>query len=219
MKKVKILLISLMAVLLFSTNVYATCNSEVIEELREWATKAEVKFTETSGDYKAYASQYAYFLSVTPAKDDIKVEVIDQYGNKAEATKYEDINLYAVGCYTNLEEETYTVNVYAKCSNELLKSMKYTVPRLNRMIKNDVCEKYPDHELCQTFTNATKNMTEEEFKEKMEKYDKSQTEESTVSKLLDIIKEYGIYILIPFLLITLFYVIKVQEFKKNERKK
>ena len=179
MKKFKILLLSLISVFLCVVNVEAACDAEVIEELREWATKAEVLRTETTG---VYADKYAYFLSVTPARDDIIVEVTTSHGNSATAKKFEDINLYAVGCPTNQEEETYTIKIYSKCSNELLKTLKHTVPRLNRMIKNEICDKYPDHELCQTFTNETKNMTEKEFIEKMNEYDESQQETSFLNQ-------------------------------------
>ena len=216
MKKLKFLLLGLFGFAFLITNVYAECDSNEIEELREWATKAEVKFTLSPENY---SNKYAYFLSVTPEKEGVIVEVEDAYGNKAKAKKFEDINLYGVGCYTNLEETTYTVRVYSECSNELLKTMKHTVPRLNRMIKNEVCAKYPDHELCQTFTNKTKDMTEQQFLKKMNEYDQSQQKTSFGTKILQIIREYGIFILIPFLLITLVYIIKVQEFKKKERKK
>ena len=216
MKKFKFLLLSFLAIVLFSTNVYAECDSKKTEELREWATKAEVLFTEATG---SYAGKYAYFLSVTPANDDVLVTVADSHGNSANAKKFEDINLYAVGCFTNLEDETYTVTVYNKCSNELLKTMKYTVPRLNRMLKYEVCGKYPDHELCQTHTDKTKNMSEEEFLKAMEEYENGQKSTPFLDKVLSIIREYGIFILIPFLIITLVYVIKIQEFKKKERKK
>lgn len=219
MKKFKYFLLSLFAILLFTTNVKAACSKEEIEELREWATKAQVLFTLTEGDYIEYADRYAYFLSVTPSREDVVVEVSDPFGNKANAKLFEDINLYGVGCFTNQDEWTYTVKVYAKCSNELLKTMSYTVPRLNRMIKSELCEKYPDHELCQTFTNKTENMTEQEFLDTMKKYDEDNTSKSFFTKFLNIIREYGIYILVPFLLITLFYVIKIQEFKKKEGKK
>lgn len=216
MKKLKFLLLDILTIVLFSMNVYAECDNGKAEELREWATKAEVLFTETTGEY---ASRYAYFLSVTPARDDILVTVADSKGNKANAKLFEDVNLYAVGCFTNLEEETYTVTVYNACSNELLKTMKYTVPRLNRMIKNEACEKYPEHELCQTYTNKTKDMTEKEFLDAIEEYEKGQKTTPFLDKVLSIVREYGIFILVPFLIITLVYIIKIQEFKKKERKK
>ncbi len=216
MKKFKLFLLSFFTIILFTTNVYAECDKDNIEDLREWATKAEVLFTETTN---AYSDQFAYFLSVTPARDDIIVKVEDQYGAMDEAQEYKEVNLYAVGCNTNLEEMTYTVSVYSKCNNELLKTMKYIVPRYNRMIQNDVCEKYPNHELCKAFTNATKDMSEADFLKTMEEYDKAHTETTIWEKIVSIVREYGIFILVPFLIITLVYIIKIQEFKKEERKK
>ena len=217
MKKLNLFLLSVLVLFIFGMNVNAACDSAKEEELREWATKTEVAFTLSSGEYE---SQYAYFLSVTPKRDmDYVLEVSDPYNQSDKGKYYEDLDLYAVGCYTNIKEMTYTVKLYSKCSNELLKTLTYTVPEQNRMIHTGMCEKYPEHDLCKPFTNETKDMTEAEFYEVMKEYDDSQDTTTFGGKILNIIRDYGIFILIPFLFITLYYIIKIQEFKKKERKK
>lgn len=219
MKKISFVFLLLV---FFSLNisVFADCNDE---ELNEWATKTHVKFVINEQTEDAY--QFAYFLGLDNPRDDIRIEVIDGSGNKAEAKTFEKLdNLYAVGCYTNFEEETYTMNIYggkdSKCANELLKTMKYTVPRLNRMRHDRLCDTYPDHELCQAFTNETENMTEDEVHKKLEVYDKEvkKKEESTKSQLVEMLL-YLPYILVPFIVISVIYVIRVKKFRREEKDK
>ena len=224
MKRVLKLIIVIISFLIV-IDVKALCYDE---ELNEWAVEATVKFTEDTRVASPYAETtedlYAYFLSVTPEREDIKIIVTDGSGSKAEGKEYSEVGIYGVGCYTNLEEETYTIEVYggekSACPNELLKTLRYTVPRFNRYIKTEYCEEYPDHELCQTYTNATKDMEEEEFKETLGKYDKEIKEkELTASKVFKIIIEYGIYILVPLLVISIIYIIKISKYKREEREK
>ncbi len=205
----------------FTTRIYAECNSE---DLNEWATKIEVKFTEMEGKatYEENGvtkeSSFAYILSLSDPRDDIKIVVTDQNGDKATARKYkigQGAEIYGVGCFTNLEEETYIINVYGAdgkaCANELLRTLKYTVPRFNEYMKDRRCEG-SDSELCKSFTNATKDMTEKEFNEKM-----GGNEKSPSSKFLEIIKEYGLYVLIPLVIVSVFYITKIRKYKQEER--
>ena len=63
-------------------------------------------------------------------------------------------------------------------------------------------------------------MEEEEFKNTLEKYDKEIKEkELTASKIFKIIIEYGIYIIVPLLIISIIYIIKIRKYKKKEREK
>ena len=135
MKK-KIFILIIMIIMVFSVKVKAECNDE---SLNEWVTAIQAKFVLNEELDDPYP--YAYFIGLTDYRDDIKIVVYDGKGNKAEGQKFEKtINFYGVGCYTNFEEETYTVNIYgnekSKCKNELLKTVRYTVPRLNRLRKD-----------------------------------------------------------------------------------
>ena len=131
------------------------------------------------------------------------------------------MNLYGVGCYTNIEAETYRIDVYggenSKCKNELLRTFTYTVEQYNDMVKTEECENHPEHELCQAFTNKTQNMTREDFSKEIVAYEKNMNKSKySLSKVFDLIREYGVYVLFPFFIITLIYIIKIQNFKKKE---
>ena len=231
MKKICLSIICLLFVFSFN-HIKAVCNDE---DLNEFATKIEANFIESTS-VNAESTGYAYFLSVTPLRDDIKIKVIDNKDNSAWGQNYEysfyqaDKNnnlekitksLYGVGCYNNLEEETYKIEVYgadnSKCKNELLKTINYTVPRYNRMVKYAFCEKYPEHELCKIYTDKTKTMTEKQFKETMEKYDEEETEKiKNQLTLVERLLIYSLYVIVPFVIATIIYMIKVKNYKKFE---
>ena len=229
----KILFIVLLIVISF-TKVDAYCNDS---ELNEWATKVKSKFV-NSVDINAQELDYAYFLTIEPLRDDIKIKVTDKFGASAYGQTYEysydkiekvdgedevkkvTEKIYGVGCYNNLEEETYKIEVYggdnSSCKNELLKTLTYTVPRYNRMAKREICETYPEHELCKTYTNKTKNMTEQEFNKVLDEYDKEQKDKfkkdlTLIEKLLI----YALYVIIPFVIVTVIYMIKIKNYKKT----
>lgn len=216
MKKLFNIIFSFLIVFFVSVNyVKAECNDE---ELNEWATKVEAVFTENTIT-KGKTSKYAYFLSINPYRDDVRIVVTDGSGNKANGEMFEEINLYAVGAFTNLEEETYTIEVFgdknSKCNNSLLKKLTYTVPRLNRRIKDARCEGNTDLEICKTFTNSTKNMTEEEFNTEISKYIKEK--EDSESSLLSTLLSYGLFIILPVLVVGFIYLKKIKKVKKEER--
>ena len=220
MKKISLILLTLIIIFSFKIDIKADCYDE---ELNEWATTVEVKFIENTSKNFGDAfkdNDYAYFLTITPMRDDIYIKAIDGDGIPAMGEKFASINLYAAGGYTNLEKETYKIEVYgaenSKCKNQLLRSLSYTIGPFNDMIKTEECEEHPDHELCQTFTDKTQNMTREEFNKEIKKYEKEIAQKGfTLSKLFKTIGEYSIYILFPFFIITLIYVVKIKKYQKK----
>ena len=233
MKNMKKIFICLVVLFSFSMVVNAACNDE---ELNEWATTVEAKFIEIT-DLGIDSSEYAYLLTIDPLRDDIILKAKDGSGATAEGkmlspgiittvdeetgntiVKPKD-SIQAIGCYTNDEEETYTIEVYgaknSACPNQLLKTLNYTVPRFNRYIKSKYCENN-DNELCKTFTNATKDMTNEEFEKAVKKTSPDNGEGGT-SKFLSVILEYGLYILIPLVIVAIIYGIRINKVKKEER--
>ena len=220
MKKTSFIILSIIFIFSLSLNVKADCNDE---ELNEWATTIKPEFVLNNGEH-ALDYYYAYFLTVTPMRNDIKIEATDSEGLRIPGEKFHLMDLYGVGCYTNLKKETYTIKVYggdnSKCKGELLRTLTYEVLPYNDMIKTEECENHPEHELCKTFTDKTQNMTREEFNEEIKNYEQTIKNNSfSFNSILNILKEYGVYILFPFFVISLIYIIKIQEFKKKESKK
>ena len=222
MKRIAKIVFCLVVLFSFSMFVNATCNNE---ELNEWATKVEPKFIEIK-ELNLDSSEYAYLLSITPIRDDITLKVYDGSGDSAEGKMLHPSSnekpIMAVGCYTNLDEETYKIEVYggakSACPNQLLKTLEYTVPQFNRYIKDVRCED-SDEEICQTFTNSTKDMTQEQFDEAIGESSNNSNGGISFKSILNGILEYGLYIIIPLVIISVFYVIKISKYKKEERER
>ena len=219
MKKTIKFVVFLSVLFAFSTSLKAVCNDE---DLNEWATRAEVQFDEIK-ESGLNSSKYAYLLSVTPPRNDIRIVVTDEFGGSSEGKSYQKNSkesVYGVGCYNNLEEETYTMKIYggknSKCAGELLKTLSYTVPRYNRYIKDARC-KDNDSELCQTYTNATKGMDSVEFDKALTEKINEEESNTTFNKIIKAILNYGLYILIPLVVVSIIYGIKINKYKKEER--
>ena len=219
MKKIGKILFCFVTLFSFSFFVNATCNNE---ELNEWATKVEAKFIEVK-ELGLNSSEYAYLLTITPMRNDITLKAIDGKGGKATGKMLQpsktEAEIQAIGCYTNLEEETYTIEVYgakdSACPNQLLKTMKYTVPRFNRYIKDQRCTN-SDSELCKTFTNSTKDMTQADFDKAINAIDEPDNP-GIFSKVWSVILDYGLYIIIPLLVVSIIYAVRINKYKKEER--
>lgn len=211
---------------MFTLGVKADCNDDA---LNEWATKTEVKFT-LSSDINGGKLGYAYFFTIEPYRKDVKIKVIDGGKNTAEGQTFtyteddKEKSFYGVGCYNNLEEETYTIEIYgnadSKCKNQLLKRTTYTVPRFNRMINKEMCAVYPEHELCQVYTNQTKDMDQASFDKIMDDYNsKMAKEELSLKDHIFKILRYLIYVIVPFVIVSIVYIIRMKKYKKEERER
>ena len=65
----------------------------------------------------------------------------------------------------------------------------------------------------------TSKVSKEEFKKEAEKQEEKKKEENMniVEKSLQYILKYGLFILVPFLLISIYYVVKMNQYKKKVR--
>ena len=219
MKKTIKIVLCLAMIFAFTSTIKAVCNNE---DLNEWATRVQVDFIEIK-DSGLNSSEFAYLLGVTPTRDDITLVVTDGKGDSAESKVYQKSStetVIAVGCYTNTEEETYTVKVYgaegSKCAKELLKTMKYTVPRYNRYVKDSKCQNN-NSEYCKTFSNSTKGMDSNQFAKALKGQGGSGEGGSIIKKIVSAILSYGLYVIIPLALVSVFYFVKIGKFKREER--
>ena len=232
MKKTYILLFFIFT-FIFMPKINALCEDK---ELNSWAEKAsiikkEYKSTglvDENGDYVWTGDlSYAYLLTPSIPRDDIYMTATNSEDSEVQKSEYiYGYDIIAIGEYNNLNEVKFTVNVYGSeksaCPNELIKTQKVIIPPLNKYVTSEFCDKYPEHENCQAYKD-TSNISQEEFIKEAEKYDKEHgTEEDDRTykeRLLDDALEYGFYILIPIIVISVYYTIRINKFKKEEREK
>ena len=227
MKKIVKLIFCTLISFVLILNVHAECGDA---ELNDWASKAEVQFTlsqgtstfekqNSDGTTETVKKNFAYFLLVKDLPENTRLVASDVDGNTVEATTITLIDgktLYGVGCFNNLEDETYTLRVYgtngSACESELIKTIKYTVPAFNEYSYKDVCTD-SDSELCKPYTHAADGMTDEEFIAAVEK----EKTKSPATGLIAILKEYGLYIFIPLLIVSAYYIAKIKKYRQEER--
>ena len=190
MKKMSKILVCIMSCFLLITNIQAACSDT---ELNDFVEKLEVKFLEpkTEEDYapgyldsigKRGSTGYYYYFYLSEDKykgkdiqEVLELIAIDGSGMPGEWKYQPAIGKYGVGGYNGVDEETYTLKIKAVsgvCKDQILKQTSHTIEQFNMYIQTAYCEKYPNHELCQTFTNKTKGMKDDEFGKIMAEYDK-----------------------------------------------
>ena len=220
MKKVLFLVIALF---MFGLTVKAEC---LEKEYINWANDLKPVFTVFN--YNDYPEldvekyQYAYFLSLSKTRDDITFSVIDKNGDSMPATNYEELKIYGVGLYKEVEgkSESYKIEVYGNargtCNGELITTLTYTVPAYNEYYKTSYCDKYKDHELCQVFTDKTQDMTFDEFKDKMKDYEEKNDPNilKKIWKFIVSIRIYLLCIIIPAVGVSIYYNTKIKKYKK-----
>lgn len=230
MKK-KIIIAIAFIFLMSITRVKAACSNA---ELNDLAEKFKVVYTEetdlimvTDGEDETspvdWAKEYAYYLTFSPYSDKLKVKVTNSLNKDEQIAEYkESQKTYVIGSYIHYNPKEYTIKVYggekSACPNELLKTTKITVPRFNNYSMYDYCKSNKSEEICSMMKDTTK-VTPEEFKEIVNKSEeKKKIENMTpLEKFKYYGLRYGLFILIPILAISIYYAVKMAQYKKKVR--
>ena len=226
MKK-KILFIILFISILI-TRVKAVCNNT---ELNDLAEKFEVTYTEDTapkivsieGHVTELEKEWAYFLVFSPYSDKITIKVTNSLKkDEGDAVYNETLKTNVFGSYIHFDPKEYTIKLYGSkdsaCPNELLKTVKFNVPKFNTYSLYEYCAENPNMEFCSMMKDTSK-VSKEEFKKEAEKQEEKKKEENMniVEKSHQYILRYGLFILIPILLITGYYLIRMNQYKKKVR--
>ena len=205
----------LVGVLTFKVN--AACTDK---KLNDFIEKLKIEFV-----YPETESKYAYYFKLSEKEYDgkkieetLELEALDGEMKPGIWQYQELLGEYGVGGYTNIEEETYTLNVKAiseTCKGETLKHDTYTIPQFNKYIQTSYCEKYPTHELCQRFTNKTSEMNDSDFSNAMKDYEKKN--EPKKSGILEFLKNnigYILCVILPVLIISIYFNNRIKRYTK-----
>ena len=227
MNKNKALLVFLL--LIFSVKVYATCNDK---ELNDTAEKLSVSFIEDT-DYTGKTTdsngneievnipkEYAYVLAFTPYNEYLKITATNSLENDISYSEYNvKYNTEVIGSKIHYSPKTYYISIYSvkedSCNGKLLREFEYTVPSFNEYSLSSFCKDNPKSDICKIDTDVTK-LSDEEFNKKTEKIEE---ENKTIKeKTIDNIKKYWYLILIPIVLISLIYLVRILVYKKKVNK-
>lgn len=228
MKKVKFLLFSLMLVFVFSDKVLAVCEDE---ELNFWLESAHIEamedqemdiYDESGNLLRTHQKKYNYLLLVYPELNNVYAKVKDSLTDKEYIVNYDpDFATISIGSMIHNVKKKYTITLYgtsdSACPNEKLKTLTYEANPYNKYMITSYCIEYPYDEKCK-FDSDAGTMSEKEFNDYVTKQLETKEVEnmSWIAKVWFYIKKYWYYVVIPVVLISIFYGITIFIEKKKK---
>lgn len=162
-------------------------------------------------------------VDVTNLTENIYLTVVNNYNDNVRTFYYKDLNEDgAISFYTDwvFSKIDYSIRVYSvdkSCSNDYLNIVNVTTPAFNAFAKMQACLDNKDLEMCDPFYDSSE-ITHEEFVEKVNK-EVEEVNKTFGDKVIDFIKSYYLYVLIPFVIIVGIYVTRIIILKKERGKK
>ena len=189
-------------------------------EILKWAKDVEIKF-ETSENIPN--AEYLYYLYLEPSRDDIEIRSTNSLYSGITKGAVQENGRYGIASYIHFEEKTYTIEVFMKkdakaCAGEQILKLRKTVPQYNSYSNSAYCEQYPEAELCEKMSDVD-DLSQEEFIKQMEEYAKGQIHKENPKKeniILTIIFDYLIWIIVPVLLIGIFYKVRINKVRREK---
>ncbi len=222
--------------ILCAFNIKAVC---VDDELNDWALNVQlerIEFdknlpNELNGDKPLEETMnYAYILKLSDYRADVimKAELKmkdddgEDFTEEYEWSYIPGHKVWGIANYNAKNSVEYIVKIVgaknSKCVGETIKTFKHTIEPFNFYLKTEDCEKYPEAPMCAMYKD-TSDVSEEEFEKMMKEYEKihgPQKDKTFLDKLFDYIYQYSVFILVPFVFISLFYILKIKRVQKEE---
>lgn len=224
MKKINLILFSVLCLFSLSFKVNAACNDE---ELNKWALNAYVEYEEDADLVDEDGNvlrekEYLYLLHLVPYYEKGKVMVKDSHSNKEYEVEYDELyDSYVLGSYLHMDEKTYTFTFYgssnSSCPNQKLRTIEYKVPSYNVYSNSRFCLENPLEDICKTNSNDMKEVDDKEFVDTTNKKEEEQrvANMNFFEKALYYLKKNWYFIVIPIVLVSAFYVIRIYVYRKK----
>lgn len=218
MKKI-LNIIMLLFLISFAVNVKAACNDKEVNELMD-KFKIEVITDErlnSINDNLVDDEKINYILAFYPYSDKILIEVKDDSGEDY-STKYDDnLKTHFIGSKYHDVSKKYYIKAIASstssCENELLAEKTVTIPKFNEFSLSEYCDSNKNNELCSPLYDS-KGKTNEELG-KIVGADKENNKLNNEKNVLSFIKNNWYFIVIPILVISIIYIIVINNYKKK----
>ena len=153
--------------------------------------------------------------------DDMYVIVEDTLTN--ESKRY-DSDSFDVGSLTSVYENvttpfTYKASIYSdKCGEDPINVLEFEhKATLNRFSGRDICMSYGASELCGAYYD-TSSMSDEDFEKELQKWEELQKKELDRERLMYFFRKSLPYVLMPMIIIILFFVIRIVVLKVKTNK-
>ncbi len=156
-------------------------------------------------------------------KENMYVTVYDSISKETKTYNYGDENFEYGALYIRSwdvnEKIEYVIKVYSNLceKDEVLNTIEISHDKVNKYAYSDICKENDNvykSEWCEPYKD-TSNMSEKEIEKKIKQDAKSFDFKYNVKI---IVKKYYLFVLIPVLLISIFYIVRIILIKRNKKK-
>lgn len=204
--KLKYMLVTILMYILLIPNVYATtCDKEDRLNKKEIANSVEITATLAKDENGKDTGNYNLTIKGLDNEFYIEETVTDQLYSS---------NTFTNGTLTinNLESGNYRFKIYYDvCADELLKTIKYRLPKYNHYANNSLCKGITkdDLDVCDKFYQG--ELTDEIFEQRIYDYlqkkeniaQQEKKENSIPNKIIKFVKEYYIYVIAALIFLVI----------------
>lgn len=225
-KKINLLLLVLLFTLIFQPKLFAVCNDDELNNLAEDLNVFLVEDLEIVGKDKKVERERKYFYllsfgeTLRGMKDKVKVEVTDSESNEKYSGYYDDFfDSYVIGSYIHFEPKTYNITVYggekSKCPNEKIKEFSHKVNAYNTYRDTEYCQAHLDEDICSIDYDSSE-LNHDDFGELINPT--ITPKPNFFQKIWNFVKSYWYFVVIPVVVISLFYIVIIFIYKKKGSK-
>ena len=228
MQQIKRFLFGLFLCVVFLPCVYAKCSSEERNELNTFASNVKVNYEDTlpdaivgTPDEETYVAYEEFFtININNINERIYVVVTNNLDNQSTTYHSTDAvdGVISIPWKDRENVTTFTFKIYAegdlRCTDDVLKTLRLTVPRLNGYYYDNMCIENPDFDLCEKYVTY-KEVTPAYFVKKLNNYLATNEKEKPKS---EVIKEKKTRIAIGAIIVIAVGVTAAVIIKKNRSK-
>ena len=149
--------IFLICMMLFTFNVYAKCDSNELNRLKELAKKVEFTYQYTGDKNNQY-----FDITASNLHEDLKVLIIkDYYMDDYQEFKYNSKKTFKLSKFENDSKVKITIKAFVpnECSGETVYTKTIDLPFYNSYQNSNECLQYPDFKYCQEFLDNSISKT------------------------------------------------------------
>lgn len=159
-------------------------------------------------------------IDIGDLTEKIYIVVLNDYNDEVKTYHYSDTKdgLVSFETIDVNEKINYIVRVYSEdttCGIEPINTISFKTSSYNPYSLNDICDNDYNFEMCNYFYDV-ENMTLDEFRKQVSKLIEEE-EKPFSKKLIEFMLKYGLYVLIPFVLIVMIFVIRIIIFKRGKK--
>lgn len=208
-------LLMVIVIFFFNSNVYAACDKNDINRLKEIAKNVQITYEHNVyGDINSVNDSNTeltsiYDIMITGLTDELYI--VDNGGGRY---NYSDIKDDVISIKTSSGEKKFFV--FSKnCKNVVLDTRVFNLPKFNFNSLSEECQKeeFKDLDICQDFIQDNdSNLSVDEFEEKIEEVKK---EKSLIYKFWDFVRENLIMTFVCIGIIGILFIILFLKHRKR----